>query len=82
LDNSAEIKLDNNIVWIQVNPGDMMPQMVERNASSLLDELNHNIPVDHKNILLSPDNELQKINASEYDNENEDHTEYEGEDGE
>ena len=42
-------------MWIQVNAADMMPQLIERNSSTPMNELINNLSDIKNNILLAPD---------------------------
>lgn len=31
MDDSVNMQLDNNIIWMQINPDEMIPDLIERN---------------------------------------------------
>lgn len=53
--------MENNIIWMQINPDEMMPQLVEKNESILLEQSEVQ-PVDKAKSTLNPDNNLDVLN--------------------
>lgn len=67
--------MENNIIWMQINPDEMMPQLVEKNESIVLEQSEVQA-VDKAKSTLNPDNNLDvlnfdKIQANESEEEEE-----------
>lgn len=53
--------MENNIIWMQINPDEMMPQLVEKNESIVLEQSEVQA-VDKAKSTLNPDNNLDVLN--------------------